>query len=238
MAPITVIELRVITVTIEPLLPLLRLFQLVSPALPVGAYSYSQGLEWAVEDALITDEQTADQWIHGVLRHTLATLDGPVLVRLYRSWREGDAGALIFWNQFILSCRETRELQSEDQFMGQALSRILIDLEVDWPYGYNRSRVSFAMPYSLAAFKWEIAVGQMVAGYFWGWLENQVLAAMKLIPLGQRAGQRILFKLAQSIPVYVDQALKIDDSEIGGSMPMVAIASSRHETQYSRLFRS
>ena len=229
---------RIIHMNTESLLPLLRLFQLVSPSLPVGAYSYSQGLEWAVEEAWVTNEETASGWIEELLRHSLVSTEGPVLIRLSHSWRAGDRDALVFWNQFILATRETHELHNEDQFMGRALANVLEGLDVTWPYQNEPAVMAFVTPYSLAAFNWGISADKMVTGYFWGWLENQVLAAMKLIPLGQQAGQRILFNLSQSIPGYVEAAFEIDDNAIGGSMPLWAIASSRHETQYYRLFRS
>jgi urease accessory protein len=157
---------------------------------------------------------------------------------LSQSWQAGDTDALVFWNQFILATRETSELQNEDQCMGRALAKVLEGLDVTWPYQNEPAVMAFVTPYSLAAFNWGISTDKMVTGYFWGWLENQVLAAMKLIPLGQQAGQRILFNLSQSIPGYVEAAFEIDDNAIGGSMPLWAIASSRHEIQYSRLFRS
>jgi len=222
----------------ESLLPLLRLFQLVSPSLPVGAYSYSQGLEWAVEEGMVTNEETASRWIDELLRHALVTTEGPVLIRMSHSWLAGDSEAVIFWNQFILATRETRELQNEDQFMGRALANVLEGLGLNWPFQNVPVQLAFVTPYSLAAFNWGISADKMITGYFWGWLENQVLAAMKLIPLGQQSGQRILFNLSQSIPGYVEATFAIDDNAIGGAMPLWAIASSRHETQYSRLFRS
>ena len=99
--------LSIIHMSTESLLPLLRLFQLVSPSLPVGAYSYSQGLEWAVEEAWVTNEETASGWIEELLRHALVKTEGPVLIRLSQSWQAGDTDALVFWNQFILATRET-----------------------------------------------------------------------------------------------------------------------------------
>jgi urease accessory protein len=204
----------------------------------VGAYSYSQGLEWAVEEVGVTNEETASDWIEELLRHALVKTEGPVLIRLSQSWQAGDTDALVFWNQFILATRETSELQNEDQLMGRALAKVLEGLDVTWPYQNEPPVMAFVTPYSLAAFSWGISTEKMVAGYFWGWLENQVLAAIKLIPLGQQAGQRILFNLSQSIPSYVEAAFEIEDNAIGGSMPLWAIASSRHEIQYSRLFRS
>ena len=222
----------------DQLLPLLRLFQLVSSTLPVGAYSFSQGLEWAVEEQLITNEASAQQWIGDVLQHSLIKLDGPVLVRLYQAWNSDDVSAISSWNAFILASRETAELQTEDQHLGLALGKVLDGLGIEWQQRWGNSDIAFVTPYSLVAAEWNIPVTMAITGYLWGWLENQVLGAIKLVPLGQLAGQRILFELAKAIPNYVQQIMQMQDQEIGGSLPMFAIASSRHETQYTRLFRS
>ncbi|CAA9890191.1 Urease accessory protein UreF [Candidatus Methylobacter favarea] len=224
--------------TINPILPLLRLLQLASPSLPVGAYSYSQGLEWAVEDGLVTDEITVQRWISASLRQATAKLDGPILVRMHEGWQAGNLKSVRYWNDFILACRETRELQAEDQHLGMALGKVLEGLEIDWTRRWGMAECSFAAPYSLAAVEWRLSIDMMLSGYLWGRLENQVLTAMKLMPLGQRAGQRMLFELAKPIPAYIEKIVRLQDHEIGGSLPLLAIASSRHETQYSRLFRS
>lgn len=228
----------IITIATDQLLPLLRLFQLVSPSLPVGAYSFSQGLEWAVEEQLINDKVTAQQWIGDVMQHSLIKLDCPILVRLYQAWGSNDVAAISHWNAVILASRETSELQTEDQHVGLALGKVLDGLGVEWQQRWGNSDVAFVTPYSLVASEWNIPVTMAITGYLWGWLENQVLGAIKLVPLGQLAGQVILFELAKAIPNYVQQIMHMQDQEIGGSLPMFAIASSRHETQYTRLFRS
>lgn len=220
------------------LLPLLRLFQLVSPTLPVGAYSFSQGLEWAVEEQMVADEATALQWISEILQHSVVTLDGPILVRIVQAWYDNDYSNLNYWNSLILSCRETMELQTEDKQLGLALGKVLEGLGLDWSNRWDGSPAAFITPFGLAIVEWKIPVKLAVSAYLWSWLENQVLAAVKLVPLGQLAGQRILFALGQKIPNYVETSQAMKDQQISGSLPMLAIASSRHETQYSRLFRS
>ncbi|MDD5580458.1 MAG: urease accessory protein UreF [Methylobacter sp.] len=224
--------------TINAILPLLRLFQLVSPALPVGAYSYSQGLEWAVEDRLVSDEISARGWIAGNLKHSVIKLDGPVLVRMYEGWQADNLQLVRHWNDIILACRETMELQAQDQHLGMALGKVLEGLEINWLQRWGATESAFVATYSLATVEWNLSMDMMLSGYLWGWLENQVLSAMKLVPLGQMAGQRMLFELATCIPAYIEKICLIQDHEIGGSLPLLAIASSRHETQYSRLFRS
>lgn len=224
--------------TISAILPLLRLFQLVSPTLPVGAYSYSQGLEWAVEDRLVFDEISAQYWIADSLKHSVIKLDGPILVRMYEGWQADNLPSIRHWNDFILASRETRELQAQDQHLGMALGKVLEGLKINWQQRWGTAESALAAPYGLAAVEWNLSIDMMLSGYLWGWLENQVLSAMKLVPLGQLAGQRLLFELAKCIPACLEKIVRMQDHEIGGSLPLLAIAGSRHETQYSRLFRS
>lgn len=218
---------------------LLRLFQLASPALPVGAYAYSQGLEWAVEARWVHDEASLAAWLDDQLHHTLPRVDLPILARLHAAAAAGDDGALVHWSRELVALRETRELVADDCDRGRALARLLRDLGVDaaapWP---ARDAVPFAAATALAAAAWELPLDPTLHAYAWGWLENQVLAGVKLVPLGQVAGQRLLLALAPRIPDAVATALALADDDLGGSLPIVAIASSLHETQYTRLFRS
>ncbi|MBD9361454.1 urease accessory protein UreF [Methylomonas fluvii] len=220
-------------------LSLLRLLQLVSPGLPIGMYSYSQGLERAVDDGWITDaEQTAD-WLRGLLQNGLGLVDAPILARLYEAWRANDMAAVDHWSQTLTACRETAELRSEDKQTGQALARLLVNLELSEAEAWQkRQDATLATLFALAAARWQIGKTDAVTGYLWGWLENQVLCAVKLVPLGQVAGQRLLKNLAGELPALVDRALRMTDDDIGGSCFGLALASSRHEMQYSRLFRS
>lgn len=220
-------------------LGLLRLLQLVSPSLPVGMYSYSQGMEQAVENGWIKDEAQAQAWLVGVLRHSLGCLDAPLLVRLYAAWAIGDAGAVERWSVELTAMRETAELRAEDRQTGQALARLLDGLGVEQAKAWSRhTHASFATLFALAAVEWGVPKSHATAGYLWSWLENQALCAMKLVPLGQLAGQRLLHGLALEIPGLVDAALDLPDDAIGSSGFALSLASSRHERQYSRLFRS
>ena len=168
----------------------------------------------------------------------MAKIDGPVLVRLYQAWQTDDIAQIQHWNDWLLSCRETMELQVEDQHLGMALGKVLDGLELNWSARWGEIASAYITPYGLAATAWKIPLPSALSAYFWSWLENQVLAAIKLVPLGQLSGQRMLFELAKNIPDYVENSLLMEDQKIGGSLPMLAIASSRHETQYTRLFRS
>jgi urease accessory protein len=220
-------------------LSLLRLLQLVSPGLPIGMYSYSQGLERAVEDGWINNAEQTANWLQGLLQNGLSKVDLPILARLYDAWSQHDSSAIEHWSQILIACRETSELRNEDKQTGQALARLLINLELPEALGWvKRADASLATLFALAAARWEINKADAMAGYLWGWLENQVLCAVKLVPLGQVAGQKLLINLAGELPALVDRALSMRDDEIGGSCFGLALTSSRHEMQYSRLFRS
>lgn len=222
-----------------PALAQLRLLQLVSPALPIGAFTYSQGLEWAVEAGWVTDDAGLSDWLTGLAEDGLCHVDLPVLARQYRAIVKHDWSSLSHWSHTLLACRETRELRDEENNRGRALISLLADLGLldDEP-----DRRPFALcqsaGFALAAVRWEIPLEQAALGYAWGWLENQVAAGVKLIPLGQTAGQRVTAELAEGLPAMVARGLDVGDEEIGASAPALAIASSRHETQYTRLFRS
>lgn len=218
---------------------LLRLLQLVSPALPVGAYAYSQGLEHAVAEGWVHDERSAGQWMTGVAHHTLCHLDLPVFGRLHAAWRAGDHAAVVYWNRCLYASRESAELQLEDRQLALALARLLSELGMDEASQWRDHRgVCFATLFSLAAARWSIDVDAAACGYLWAWWENQTAAAIKLVPLGQTAGQRILSSAVQRIPDLVREALSVDDEDIGAVAPALAIGSARHEVQYSRMFRS
>ncbi|MFZ5595245.1 MAG: urease accessory protein UreF [Pseudomonadota bacterium] len=218
---------------------LLRLMQLVSPALPVGAYAYSQGLEHAVCAGWVRDEATAAEWIGGLLDHALCRLDVPVLSRLHAAWMAEDCEQVEYWAAFLHASRESAELQAEDRHLGGALARLLTDLEFSEarPWIDHPCR-GFAVLFALAGVRWGIAVKETLAGYLWTWAENQVAAAIKLVPLGQTAGQRILSRMIKRIPSAVERASGFGDEDIGFFTPGLGIASAAHETQYSRLFRS
>ncbi|MGZ8157819.1 MAG: urease accessory protein UreF [Methylobacter sp.] len=220
-------------------LALLRLLQLVSPGLPIGMYSYSQGLERAVDDGLVSSADEARDWISGALHQSITRVDVPILLRFFDAWRQENYAAISHWSKILTACRETSELRTEDRQTGQALAKLLVKLDIPDAATWQRQPgATLATVFSLAAVRWGIEPRNAAVGYVWGWLENQVLCAVKLVPLGQVAGQQLLQALAAQIPAQVDCAALITDDDIGGSAFGLALASSRHETQYSRLFRS
>jgi urease accessory protein len=223
-------------------LALSRLLQLASPMLPVGAYSYSQGLEWAIESGDVKDLETAKIWIGDVLQTYQANFELPVLHRLYVAWQKNDLQAVHEWDAFYQAGRDTAEALAETKQMGYSLVRLLNDLKelpADLLANINQLHTSaFPTIYAAIAQYWKIPVSDMLQGYAWGWLENQASASMKTVPLGQVAGQKILLVLGQTLPTVVAHAMAIQDDEISNFNPLLSIAGCLHETQYSRLFRS
>lgn len=211
-----------------------RLWQLISPTLPVGAFSYSQGLEQAVHCGWVSDEATSHAWIEGVLEHGMSSVDIPVIKRVHSAWRRGDATEIARWDAICHACRETDELRKEDRNMGGALKRLTLELGDAVP----DVAMGFAAAYAVVAANWSVPARDAAAGYAWAWCENQVAAAIKLVPLGHSAGQRLLRDLAAKLEGVVERGMKCSDDELGMSLPGLAIASARHETQYTRLFRS
>jgi urease accessory protein len=219
-------------------LALLRLCHLVSPALPVGAYAYSQGLEYAVHAGWVHDEPTTLDWLSGLAHHALGTLDLPLLLRLQRAWLAGDLSAVRGWSAQLIAARETAELRAEELHLGRALARVLVELEIGEAAEWQQAAPAFATMFSLAAARWSINAADTLAGYLWAWCENQVLAAVKLVPLGQSAGQRLLHRLTAAMPAIIERAQTLGDDAIGVGTVSQVFASALHESQYTRLFRS
>jgi urease accessory protein len=212
---------------------------LVSPSLPVGGFTYSQGIEWAVETGWIRDGDDLERWMADQIESSLRYLDLPLLVRMQAAALDRDQAVMAGWVDRLLAGRETAELRREETDRGRALADLLIAWELEdalaWKPQLARSQ---AAGFAFAAGSWLIEPHDAATGYAWSWLENLVLAGIKLIPLGQTRGQRALARLATLIPRTVGAALEVADEEIGTSTPAMAIASSAHETQYTRLFRS
>jgi urease accessory protein len=214
---------------------LLRLLQLGSVSLPVGGFAYSQGLESAIDAGWLGDAADCEDWLRLQLRQSIARVDLAILFRIYPALERCDSGALGYWNRYLLACRETRELRLTDAAMGQALQRLLPALGVQTP---ALEEACFVTAFCSAAWHWGIAQRSCALALCWSWLENQVAAATKLVPLGQTRAQVMLGNLQQDVPGAIDLAQALADEDIGGALPALALASTFHETQYSRLFRS
>jgi urease accessory protein len=220
-------------------LALLRLLQLASPALPIGAFAYSQGLEQATLLGWVTDEASAADWIGGVVTQVLPRLDLPVLSELHAAWAADDLERVRSLSEFLHACRESAELFAEDRHLGAALARVLHGIGVaraePWIADDN---ATFATLFALAAVHFEVPLHSAALGFLFTWLENQVAAATRLIPIGHIAAQRLLSGVLGALPAAVTSGLALPLSEVGFLAPGLAVASALHETTYSRLFRS
>lgn len=213
--------------------------RLTSPSLPIGAFAYSQGLEFVCDQEWVHDEKSAQDWISGLMRNTQTYLDVPILLRLYDAWQSDALDKVEYWSKYLLASREAKELRNEDQYVGKALLKLLVDLEVSQAKEIiDTSYATYTTAFSLAAYNWQVNKADCCTGYLWAWCENQVNAAIKLIPLGQTAGQRMISSLINEIPCLIETATGLGDDEIGSTAVGLGIASANHETQYSRLFRS
>jgi urease accessory protein len=222
---------------------LLRLMWLASPALPVGGFSYSEGLEPAVDSGLVTNEMQAGDWLLQQLALSLARADLPVVAQAFDAWQHADLARIASLNDWVRSTRESAEFRQQAEQMGRSLADWLRNGE---QAADPRIAALMALP---SAPTWPVAfaLATVLAGapardallaFAFGWAENMVQAALKAVPLGQSAAQRMLARLAAAIPAAVEHALALPEHERQAFTPMLAILSAQHETQYSRLFRS
>jgi len=220
------------------------LMQLASPALPIGGYSYSQGLEAAIDSALVQDLETATSWITDVFLGVFARSEAPLWLLSYEGWAKNNIDSVKEINEYFLVSRETSELRLESEQMGWSLLQIAQSLA--WG-GEKIDQLAAIKPLSLvtahsyACFHMSIQARNGLAAYAFSWIENQVAASLKAIPLGQMAGQQALTKIRLLVPEMIQEAEKRGQagfSMVDNFSPILAILSSRHETQYSRLFRS
>jgi urease accessory protein len=219
-----------------------RLLQLASPALPVGAYSYSQGLEWAIESGDVTDTHAAQRWIEDHLALVMARFEAPLYVASFAAWQRDDAAEILRLNAEFIASRESAEPRAETLQVGFSYSawcRAVVPLTdaqrdtlaaLDPVYG--------PVAASLAALASGLDVRDGLTGYVFGFTENQVMVLAKALPMGQIAAQKLLFALVDAVSATVDAALAIDEADWSSAAPWLAIAQMKHETQYSRLFRS
>lgn len=227
-----------------PASSLLQLIWLASPALPVGGFSYSEGLEIAVERAGVDTEATAAAWLLDQLKLSQARGDMAVLHEALGAWRAQDYARVRSLNDWVLHTRESSEMRLQTEQMGRSLGDWLRNQHADSTHAMRDITLLAALPptypvaFALAAAMTQAQPEDVLLAYTFGWAENMVQAAIKSVPLGQNAGQRILAQLAAAIPQAVAHALHIRDDNRQAFSPMLAILSAQHETQYSRLFRS
>ena len=219
---------------------LLHLLQFASPALPIGGYSYSQGLEAALEQGLVTDADSARAWMLRYLRDVMATWDAPLSWRLMKSFAARDAAGVRFWSESFLASRDTAEFRAETVQMGYSLTRLLAELGVAGPdmLALLGEEASLPAAYACAVDALGIPHEDALLAMLFSWLENQVLVCVKSVPLGQVAGQRLLLSLRADVEAAAQKARSLGDDELSNWSPGLSMLSMRHETQHGRLYRS
>jgi urease accessory protein len=228
----------------QPTAGLLQLLWLASPALPVGGFSYSEGLEAAVECGLVFDESSAAVWLIDQLHLGLVRSDLAVVAQAIPAWQRGDLSRINELNNWVLHTRETAELRQQTEQMGRSVfawAQSLGALGHGVAEALTAARLdppSYPVAMACATAHSGAQVEDCLFGFAFGWAENMVQAAIKSVPLGQSSGQRMLARLAQAIPEAVAHAQSLTDDTRQAFTPMLAILSAQHETQYSRLFRS
>ena len=221
---------------------LLQLLWLASPALPVGGFSYSEGLEAAIESGAVCDEATAASWLADQLQLALGRSELPLLAQAFAAWMAHDAARVAELNDWALATRETAELRRQSEQMGRSMADWLRQRAPDDPRLATLLALAPAptwnIAFALGAAQSGAAARDALLAFGFGWAENMVQAALKSMSLGQTGGQRILARLAAELPAVVDAAIALPSDERQAFTPMLAIRSSQHESQYSRLFRS
>ena len=236
--PVTLTPI-VMTTELDASLAQLRLLQLLSPALPVGSFSYSQGLEWAVEAKWVEGEAPFRQWLVEWIEGALVHQELPILSRLYHASIAGDTDAFIEWSQYLLATRDTHELRQEELSRADAYLRVLKSLDLDISsLPTTASKLTPLASIAWAAAQWKVSEQSLLISFSHNWLESAVTTGVKIIPLGQSAGQKIIHDLSPTLISAVALSREVHDNDIGFSMPAVSMASCAHETQYSRLYRS
>ena len=231
-----------VTTTAMRIAELTALLHLASPALPIGAFSYSQGLEAAIDAGLIRDADDARHWIANGLANVLAAGELPFIAHQFQRWHTHDAEAIASANEEFIASRESSELRRETAQMGWSLRQLCTQLE--WGDAARRATLNAMTPiaqptaFAFAAYAHDASPDASLAAYAFGWVENQTAAALKAVPLGQLAAQRIVVALRPMIEAAVERALATPPDAINTFAPQLGILSARHESQYSRLFRS
>ncbi len=221
-----------------PASSLLQLLWLASPALPIGGFSYSEGLEAGVEWAGLSTEKVASDWLVDQLHLSLARGDLAIVAQSVDAWRAADVHRLKALSAWVLQTRESAEFRLQTEQMGRSFVEWLKLHHDDVAASFGDMPITYPVAFAFAASRTQASVRDACLAFGFGWAENMTGAAVKCVPLGQSAGQRMLGRLADEIPHAVDHAIRLSDDDRQAFSPMLAVLSARHETQYSRLFRS
>jgi len=228
---------------------LLHLLQLSSPTLPLGAYSYSEGLENLVETNIINNKNTLKQWLEYELKYGAIAMEAAIMLRSYTNFKKQDLPKLNYWNQWLSASKETRELREQSWQMGSSLIKLLIDLEKshnEQINHYNLSEIikqiekpyNYGMAFGIGVAYWNINPEDALLGYLHSWVSNLINAGIKLIPLGQTQGQQLMLELNTIIIKVGQKILNLADDQMNNFSLGLSLASMNHEHQYTRLFRS
>lgn len=219
---------------------LLHLLQLASPALPVGAYSYSEGIEMLVENECMTNESSLKHWLEAELKYGAIRIETAVMIRAYQATLLGDVTGNIYWNHWLSAARETEELRHQSWQMGRSLMRLMLEIQPQLADLINTvgSPCNFAIAFGIAAADWKIDLSDALLGYLHSWATNLIPAVIKLIPLGQTAGQKLLLELHPLVFNATEEIITLEDDELSSCSWGLSLASMAHEVQYTRLFRS
>ncbi|MDJ0555434.1 MAG: urease accessory protein UreF [Microcoleaceae cyanobacterium MO_207.B10] len=229
---------------------LLSLLQLASSTLPVGAYSYSEGLELLVARGKIYDIKTLKIWLENCLKFGSIRLETALMIRAYWATKSANLQGLNNWNYWLTATRETEELRLQSLQMGRTLMRLFININVEpnlqvplvsWLQEKLKTDAdfcNFAIAFGIIASHWQIEPEAAILGYLYSWMTNLVNAGVKLIPLGQTVGQKLLLEMQDQIVFTSQEVIKLKDDELNSCSWGLSLASMAHETQYTRLFRS
>lgn len=219
------------------MIPQLRLLQLASPNLPIGGFTYSQGLEWAVERDWVSNKDQMQQWLESTLEQSMTCFELPLLRKAYQAVVDGNAAQFAEIADQVIAGRETSELRAEERQRGAALTRLLpslgVSIEPEWMDSCQSNQIC---GFALAGAQWQIEIDELCLGCLWAWLEGACVAGVKLIPLGQTHGQQLMHQLAGALNQAIHDSKTIQ--EPGATTFALALASAAHETQYTRLYRS
>ena len=222
---------------------LLRLLQLCNSSFPLGAYSYSEGLETLVEEKLLTNSDSLARWLANELKFGSIVVESAVMLRSYRCYQDNDVAGLIYWNNWFTASRETKELRQQSWQMGKSLCRLLPSLVSDdspllETIAIFENQCNYPIAFGLLSAYWQIQPQEAILGFLHSWLSNLVSVGIKLIPLGQSEGQQLLIKLNPLLEKKSEDILQLADDELCSCSLGLSLASMKHENLYSRLFRS